>query len=82
MRTFARPAADKLASLPDPAIFVLRTLIQIEQTNAATIQACTDYDMVVVRESLHRLEQLGRRVAGGRHSSRGAALVCRGRSPA
>jgi len=59
VRTFARPAADKLASLPDPAIFVLRTLIQIEQTDAATIQACTDYDMVVVRESLHRLEQLG-----------------------
>jgi len=59
VRTFARPAAEQLSSLPDPAIFVLRTLIQIEQANIATVQACTDYDLVVVRESLHRLERLG-----------------------
>jgi hypothetical protein len=59
VRTFARPATEKLHSLPEPTIFVLRTLIQMEQAGAASVQACTDYDMVIVREALHRLERLG-----------------------
>lgn len=59
VRTYRTPDADALAALPENAIFVLRTILQMEMAQPVEIQRCTDLGSVIVSDSTHVLERLG-----------------------
>jgi hypothetical protein len=65
VRTFTRPPVDAVDALPQSALFVLRTILQMDVADAHTIVECTAFDPVVVGEMLRHLERIGVIVRSG-----------------
>ena len=59
VRTYRTPDTDALAMLPQNAIFVLRTILQMEMASLVEIQRCTDLGSVIVSDATHVLERMG-----------------------
>ena len=59
VRTCRMPAADALLVMPRASLFVLRAVLQMEIATLPNIALSTDLPMVVIRDSLRVLTQLG-----------------------
>jgi hypothetical protein len=59
VRTYRTPEADSLTSLPQTAIFVLRTILQMEVAAPEDVERSTDLNAVVVADALHILNRMG-----------------------
>ncbi len=59
VRTFTRPPVDAVDALPQSALFVLRTILQMDVADQRTIERCTAFEPVIVGEMLRQLERIG-----------------------
>lgn len=59
VRTFSTPDPAVLETLPGPALYVLRAIIQMDVAGADAIQNCTDLPAVIVKDALRSLARAG-----------------------
>lgn len=59
VRPFGTPSAGKITQLPDAALFVLRTIVQMDVASEAAILRSTNLPPVIVDDALRGLRRLG-----------------------